>query len=158
SGCAVVGVLMIVVCGGLLYFGYRQVSGEGEVAVEVDRFFDEIAQGRAADYYRQHGSDEFKNVTSEAEFVGMCQSLQERLGGLRSKKLSGFKVRNQNLSTYVDAAYDCQFERGKGAVRTSFKRQKNQWVLLGFNVNSPELLKDLAQETCPHCGQRYQAG
>lgn len=150
--------MLVAACGGLFYFGFRQVTGEGDVAVEVDRFFAEIAQGQAAEYYRNRASSELKNVTSEKDFASICETINERLGKLRSKTVSGFNMRNKNLTGYVDSVYDCQFERGKGVVKTSFKRENGQWLLLGFNVDSPELLKATARLKCPHCSQFYEAG
>ena len=132
---------MIAACGGLMYFGFRQVAGEGEVAVEVDRLFEDIAQGRAAEFYRNRGSAELKRITSEEDFVNLSEKISEQLGKLRSKTVSGFSVRNQNLTNYVDAVYDCQFERGNASVKTRFKRENDQWWLHSFHVESPELLR-----------------
>jgi hypothetical protein len=158
SGCAVVGRILFAACGGLIYFGLRQVTGEGEVAVEVDRLFQDIAEGRAAEFYRDRGSDELKRVTSEQDFVSFADTVNEKLGRLRSKTMSGFSINNRNLTNYVDAVYDCQFERGKASVKTSFKQENGRWLLLGYHVDSPELLKGNVREKCPHCGKPYAAG
>ena len=150
--------LSIVACGGFLYYGFSQVTGEGDVAVEVNRLFEEIAQGRSGEYYRTRGSAELKRATSEKEFVDFADTVRERLGILQSKTATGFNFRSQNLATYVEAAYACQFQRGKAAVRTRFKHENGQWLLLGFNVDSPELLKRTAREKCPSCGGLYDPG
>ncbi len=158
SGCAVVSVIMIAACAGLLYFGFRQVTGEGEIAVEVDRLFDEIAEGRADEFYRNETAPEFKQATSEKDFLDICRTLNERLGKLQSKTASGYSVSNYNLVNYVDAVYDCQFERGEGTVKTKFKQHNGRWQLLNLNVQSPELLTVDEEKTCPHCGESYEAG
>jgi hypothetical protein len=137
-GCAAVVLVLVAACAGLVFFGFRQVTGEGKVAVEVDRLFQEIAQGRAAEFYRIRGSDELKRATSEKDFVVFSQSINEQLGKLQSKTSTGFSVRNLNLATYVDAIYDCQFERGKATVKTRFQHEKGQWLLQAFHVDSPE--------------------
>jgi hypothetical protein len=158
SGCAVVGFVLVAACGGMLYFGFRQVTGEGEVAVEVDRLFEEIAQGRAAEFYRDRGSAELKRATTEQDFVSFCQTVNEQLGKLRSKTMSGFRVHTQNVTSYVDAVYNCEFERGKATVNTRFKHENGQWLLHSFHVESPELLKRAVREKCPNCGQLYEPG
>jgi hypothetical protein len=158
SGCAVVFVMMVAACGGLMYFGFRQVTGEGEVALEFDHLFEEIAEGRAAEFYRDRGSAELKRATSEADFVGFCQNLNERLGKLRSKTMSGFFVQTRNLTTQVDATYNCQFERGQATVRTGFKHDNGRWLLNSFHVESPELPKGTVRENCPHCGEPHEPG
>ena len=158
SGCAVVGFVLIVVCAGLIFFGFRQVTGEGEVAVEVDHLFQEIAQGRAAEFYRKGCSDELKRTTSEKEFVDFSQSINDQLGTLQSKTATGFTVRTVNLTTYVDVAYDCQFQRGKATVRTRFQHENSQWLLQAFHVDSPELVKRNVRKKCPHCGGLYELG
>ena len=149
---------MIAACGGLIYIGFRQVTGEGELAVEVDQLFEEIAQGQAAEFYRNRGSAELKRATSEEDFVNLSQRINDQLGKLQSKTVSGFSVRNQNLTNYVDAVYDCQFERGKASVKTRFKRENDQWFLHSIHVESPELLKGAVREKCPNCGQLYEHG
>ncbi len=141
-----------------MYFGFRQVTGEGEVAVEVDRLFEEISQGRAAEFYRNSSSAELKRATSEQEFVDFSQKINEQLGKLQSKTVSNFSVRNQNLTNYVDAIYDCEFELGKASVKTRFKHENDQWLLHSFFVNSPKLLKGAVREKCPNCGQLYERG
>jgi ribosomal protein S27AE len=158
TGCAVVGVLLIAACAGLIYFGFRQVTGGGEVAVEVDRLFEEIAQGRAADFYRNESTDGLKRATSEVEFVDFAQSINEHLGKLQSKTATGVSVNSQNLATYVEAVYDCQFERGKATVKTRFRHENGKWLLQAFHVESPELLKHIARKKCPNCGGLYEPG
>jgi hypothetical protein len=158
SGCAVAGLATVAACGGLLYFGFRQVTGEGEIAVEVDRLFQEIADERAAEFYRTRGSAELKRATSEKHFIDFSQAINDRLGKLRSKTATGFSVQSQNLATYVDAVYDCQFEHGNASVKTRFKRENGQWMLQAFHVDSPELVKGSVRGKCPNCGELYEVG
>jgi hypothetical protein len=158
SGCAVAGFATVVACGGLLYFGFRQVTGEGEVAVEVDRLFQGIAEGRAAGFYRTRGSAELKHATTEKQFVEFSQMINERLGKLRSKTATGFSVQSKNLATHVDAVYDCQFAHGHASVKTRFKSENGQWMLQTFHVDSPKLVKGPMREKCPSCGQFYEVG
>ncbi len=158
SGCAIAGVLTVAACGGLLYFGYRQVAGSGDVAVEVDRLFEEIGQGRAAEFYRTRTTAEFKRVSSEGEFVTLAESLREQLGTLESKSVSGFHMSTNTDGTYVDATYDCQFQHGKGTLKVYFQRENDQWMLNGFHIDSPQLSKPAATAKCPHCGETYEAG
>ncbi len=158
SGCAVLGLLMLAACGGMLYFGYRQVSGNGEVAAEVDRLFDEIAQGRAAQFYRDWCSPELKRATSQQEFVDFANAINEQLGKLVSKSVTGFSFNRQNLTSNVEASYTCEFERGKATVQTRFVQKDGRWLLQSFQVLSPRLLKPTARRKCPFCGELYEPG
>jgi ribosomal protein S27AE len=137
-----------------MFFGYRQVSGEGEIAVEVDHLFQEIASGRAAEFYRSRGSDELKHATSEKEFVAFSESINEHLGKLQSRTVSGFTFG----TNFVDAAYEGQFERGKATVKTRFVRANGLWLLQAFHVDSPQLAKEALRKKCPHCGGLYDPG
>ena len=158
-GCAVVGLIGVAACAGLAFFGFRLVAGkEGEVAVEVDRLFEEIAQGRATEFYRTQCSAELKHTTSEKDFVSFCENVNDRLGKLESKTAVGVFVNSHNLATLVDANYDCRFQHGKGNVKIRFKRENGPWLLQAFHVESPELMKKTAREKCPNCGELYEPG
>ena len=145
-GCAGTFVVVIAACAGFLYFGYRQVAGGGEVAREVDRFFEDIDAGRAAEFYRSATSAEFKRATSEKQFLEIATATRERLGKLQSKTATGFNVRSQNLTTTVEAAYDCHFERGRASVNVRFQHEGDRWLLQHFRVDSPRLTKAAARE------------
>jgi ribosomal protein S27AE len=153
-GCGGVGFVVVAACAGLIFFGVRQVTGKGEVAVEVDDLFQEIAQGRAAEFYRSRASDELKRATSERDFVALSQSINEHLGKFQSKTVTGFTV----STTYADVIYDCQFDHGKATVKTRFVHENGHWLLQAFHVDSPELVKEAVRKKCPNCGSLYEPG
>jgi hypothetical protein len=149
---------MIAACGGLMYYGYSQVSGGGDIAVEFDQLFEEIAEGRAGHYYSTRTTAAFKRATTKDEFVSLAEAINQKLGKLDSKTVSGFRMYSDASGTSVDAAYDCQFEHGKGSVKTTFKRADSGWHLHGFRVDSPELVRVATRKKCPHCGEPYEVG
>ncbi len=112
-----------------MFFGYRQVSGEGEIAVEVDHLFQEIDSGWIAEFYRSQSADELKRATSEKEFVAFSESINEHLGKLQSQTVSGFTFG----TNHVDAAYEGQFERGKATVKARFVREQGRLPLHPFS-------------------------
>ncbi len=116
------------------------------MAREVDRFFEDIDAGRAAEFYRSATSAEFKRATSEKQFLEIATATRERLGKLQSKTATGFNVRSQNLTTTVEAAYDCHFERGRASVNVRFQHEGDRWLLQHFRVDSPRLTKAAARE------------
>ena len=124
---------------------------KAKIAVEVDHLFQEIASGRAAEFYRSRCSDELKHATSEREFVVLSESINEHLGKLQSRTVSGFTYG----TNFVDAAYEAQFERGKASVRTRFVREHGLLLLQAFRVDSPQLAKDALRKKCPNCGGLY---
>lgn len=160
GGCGLVTVLMLAACGGMLFLGYRQVSQNGDVALEVDRLFEAVAQGQMPEYYQQHCSPEFRQATSEADLVRLAAAIQSQLGPLQSKSVTGFSFKNHNFTNYVDAQYACEFEHGAGTVDTKFKQHGDGWQLVSFRVDSPQLnLNQLPTgHACPHCGQQYPDG
>jgi len=157
GGCAVIAVLLLVACGGFLYLGYRQVSGDGDVSVEVDQLFAEIAQGRSAAYYRNHTSAEMRKAMSEGAFVDLCDMIHDRLGKLQSKTVSSFRMHSENLATIVEAIYAGKFDRGDATIQTRWKQQDGRWLLEGLFIQSP-LFQDGAREICPNCGEPYETG
>ena len=62
-----------------------------------------------------------------------------------------------NANRTADVAYTGTFEKGAGTITVKLKKVGDQWLLLGFNVNSPEFIKGVATSKCPHCGEPHNS-
>jgi hypothetical protein len=153
AACAV---LLIAVVGagvGALLLAYRSL--DATLSPTIDELFAGIDNGSFAETYDTHTTSEFQQVVSREQYESLGQALQARLGGLKSKQLTQFMVRQVNVNRYADVAYQATFERGSGTIRARLKQQGQRWLLVTLHVNSPELLKDLAKAKCPHCGSPH---
>jgi hypothetical protein len=149
-GCGVVGVAMIVACGGLLYLGYK--TANTSVGPEIDRLFAAIDDGTFAETYETATTQEFRAATSKAQYAEIGKAVSTRLGPMKSKSLKSFNMRQYNADSYVDVTYDAQFEKGNGQILAKMKREKGQLKLVNFRVNSPVFQQDIATAKCPKCG------
>jgi hypothetical protein len=151
-----VAVLGVVMCGGLLFIGFR--NADATVSPRVDSMFTAIEAGTFADTYETHLSDELRNATSKDEYVAIGDAIQLRLGELKSKSLQSFKMRQHNATSYIDATYGASFENGSGTIVAQLKKAGDEWRFTTFRVNSPVFEQDIATAECAECGELHRRG
>ncbi|MCA9239589.1 MAG: hypothetical protein KDA37_05295, partial [Planctomycetales bacterium] len=142
GGCLGAAVLMIGSCAGLLYFGYQTASDVA--SPKIDALFTALDQGAFADTYDSMAAQELRDITPKDDYAAMGDYLRERVGGLRSKSLTSFNMRQHNADSLIDVAYDAQFSKGQGTITAQLKRVGGEWRFTRFNVKSP-LLKGEAE-------------
>jgi hypothetical protein len=154
-GCGVVGVAMIATCGGLLYLGYK--TANTSVGPEIDRLLASIEDGTFAETYETATTQEFRSATTRDQYADIGKAVSTRLGRLKNKSLKSFNMRQHNADSYVDVAYDAQFEKGSGQILAKMKRENGLLKLVNFRVNSPVFQQDIATAKCPKCGAPHAA-
>ncbi len=147
--------LLIVICGGLLYSGYR--NADASISPKIDAMFAAIANHQSADSYAGDTTPELKKLVTKEQFVAMNEAINLRLGKLKSKTLRGFKMKQHNADSYMDVTYAAVFEKGQGTVTATLKKNDGDWKFVGFRVNSPVFEQDIASQKCPSCGQPHSA-
>src|SRR4029078_10449385 len=121
AGCGLLGVVMLIACGGLLFMGYR--TAQKSAGPEIDRLFAAIADGTFADTYESATTSEFRRVTTKEQYDDIGKTVSARLGRLKSKSLKSFNMRQHNADTYLDVVYEAQFDNGKGQIASQLKRE-----------------------------------
>src|SRR5262245_36862438 len=124
AACGGLGVLMIALCAGGLYCGYK--TANDSVAPEIDRLFAAVVDGTFADTYQTDTTQEFRSVTSEEQYADIGKAIATRLGRLKSKTLKGFNFRQMNADSLVDVTYNATFEKGSGTIVARMKKQEGQ--------------------------------
>lgn len=152
SGC---GAIMLGLCGGLLYMGFR--NADKTVSPRVDAMFAAIEAGSFADTYETHTTEELRDAASRDEYTALGNAIALRLGELESKSLRGFKMRQFNASSYIDVTYAADFEKGSGTIVAQLKKEGDAWKFVTFRVNSPVFNQDLATVACSVCGEPHSA-
>jgi hypothetical protein len=153
--CGGAGLLLIAICGGLLYSGYRNT--DSSISPKIDAMFAAIANDQFANSYAVDTTPELKKVVTEEQFVALGKAIDLRLGKLASKTLRGFKMKQHNADSYMDVTYAAIFEKGKGTVTATLKKQDGDWKFAGFRVNSPVFEQDITSQKCPSCGQPHSS-
>jgi hypothetical protein len=126
-------------------FGADLESSLAEVSDRVDQLFRSIAAGEAEQIYESMCSTRFREVASLAKFQPVCERIQSRLGGLKSKSSTQFDMPYQAGNPVASGAYQATFEKGSGTILVTFEKIDGEWLLLRLNVNAPELLDDPTQ-------------
>jgi hypothetical protein len=146
-------VAAIASCAGLLFVAFRNV--DAAISPTVDELFAAIANDSFDQTYDTHTTSELQQATTRQRYEELGLSIKTRLGSLKSKSLQQFNVRQVNANRYADVAYNATFENGSGTITARFKKEGDRWLLVNFQVNSPEFQKDLATGKCPHCGEPH---
>lgn len=154
-GVAVLGLMALVSCAGLLFFAFRGL--DSSISPAVDKLFAAIDQDRIDQYYDSNTSSDFQQATTREQLADLAKLIKTRLGPLKSKSMRQFNVRQVNANQFAEINYNATFEHGSGTIAIRMKRDAGDWQLVSFTVNSPEFDKDRASGKCPLCGEPHTA-
>lgn len=156
-GCGAIAALGLVAsCAGVIVMGVRSASAvNGEISLAVDDLLDAAENGSFAETYQSAATPELRQATSAADYAKLGEVIHTQLGALKSKRIATFFVRQLNANSFADVVFDAEFERGKGTIRATLKRSGNRWLFVSFRVDSPAMMQDLPDRTCPKCGGKY---
>ena len=147
--------LLFAACAGVLFWGWRSAStAGGEISMAIDEVLNAAAQGDMVRTYPTATTAEFRQVTSEVQYANLGKMIQAHLGPLQSKNLTTINLRQVNAVTQADVVYQATFARGQATIQASLRRGDGRWLLHTLRVDSPALLKEVADVPCPHCGQK----
>lgn len=115
-------------------------AGQDKAAAEagVERFRQALAAGRYAEIYRTSGPD-FRTGGSEAQAVQFLQTVNERLGPVRSASQSGWHFNYNNGRSTTKLNYNTEFTRGRGTEEFLFEIAQGRAILIGYHIDSNEL-------------------
>lgn len=147
--------LMIALCGGLLYLGFTKA--DDTVSPHVDAMFAAIESDTFADTYETHTAEEYREAASREDHAALGAAIRLRLGKLESKSLRQFNMRQHNAESYIDVTYNATFEEGTGTIEAQLKKEGGEWKFMRLHVNSPVFEQDLATVACSACGEPHPA-
>ncbi len=119
-------------CGGM-FKGKK--AGEQSIA-EFHKLYND---GKLGEIYSTAHSD-FKSSTTEKQFLDLLGAVQRKLGKVTKTANAGFNVRSFNLTTTVVLTQTTTFEQGTGTETFTFLMDADKAVLVGWNINSNELV------------------
>ena len=150
-GCGCLFLVSVVACGGFFIYMYK--NADKEISPKIDSLFAAMDKGTFGDTYGTETTPEMQQVFPKEKYEQLGRTVKNRLGRLQSKFLISWNSQQFNLDTTTNVVYTASFEKGQGTIQAGFKLVNGEWRLLNLRVNSPELLKDMASENCPHCGK-----
>jgi hypothetical protein len=105
----------------------------------VTRFHAMFDAGRLREIYAGSGA-ELKRTASEAEFIRVAGTVRQRLGTVRNTMQQGWNVNFGTGGTVVTVVYDTHFLYGTGIEQFVFRTSGQQAVLIGYHINSRDLI------------------
>lgn len=94
-------------------------------------------------------SEEFRGATSIEQMDGMVAFVTERMGPVVSTEREGFNLNTDNGLTETTITMKTQFEKGEGTETFVFHGSGDDFRLVSWNVNSPNLINEPAAPAEP---------
>jgi hypothetical protein len=114
---------------------------KGKPAAEkaIAQFHESFNQGKLEDIWK--GSDpQFRTAATKQKYDDFMGAVQRKLGKVTSTSNSGWKVQSFNLKTTVLMTQQTVFEHGQGTESFTFALNGTNAVLVGYNVQSMDLI------------------
>ncbi len=110
-----------------------------------------LAKAQTAAFHEQYNNQDFAamidgahpdmlKASSEDELTDLYSMIRKKLGKVLDTKTVSWNVRTFNTTTTVVLIQDTTFEEGKGKETFTFRIQDEKALLLGYNINSNDLI------------------
>jgi hypothetical protein len=131
--------ILLGACAGLALAGCSFGQDKQAAEAAVVQFHQMLDAGRYHDIYNAT-SDDFRRVTSEAEFTRILQTIHERFGAVRQTNEGSWRVNFANGGDMVVLHYATQFASAHGDEEFIYRSSGGAARLAGYHINSPALL------------------
>ena len=96
----------------------------------------QLNDGKCADI-RKTAAPEFRQMSTEATWLSLCNQLDRGLGKVELSKQIGWQDQMVNGDHRISVVYESAFEKGPGREEFLFRIQDGKAILLGYHLNSP---------------------
>lgn len=135
----------VVACNPFAFWG-EAVRQKAAAETETEHFRRELDSTRFAAIY-QEADPEFRKAISEKDADGLWRMVQRRFGQFQGAQLVNWNVSvtTQN-GTVVRLVYRTGYAQDSATETFSWRMRDGQPALLGYNINSPALLRAMVDE------------
>ncbi len=110
-----------------------------------------LAEAQVAIFHEHYNNQEFTDMVDSAhpdmlkassaeDLTDLYTAIRKKMGKTTGTKTVNWNIRTFNAATTVVLVQDTTFEEGKGQETFTFKIQKENAFLLGYNINSRDLI------------------
>jgi hypothetical protein len=133
--------LLALCAAGSLAVGCSMSDDAALAEAEVARFHEAFNSQRFDGLY-ENGAKELKAAAGKEDFVKLLRFVHRKLGTVSASDKLSWHVNYQTGGTFVTLVYDTTFTNGKGREQFVYKVSGDQALLVGFHVNSKELIPE----------------
>jgi hypothetical protein len=105
----------------------------------ISDFHRQFNEQKFGDIYGGSHAD-FKAATTEKQFNDLLSAVHRKLGTVKISNTKTWNVATFNMTTRIMMVQDTDFDQGKGAENFAFRINGDKAVLLGYNINSSDLI------------------
>jgi hypothetical protein len=117
-----------------------------EAEAEIGRFR-KMYEGAEFDRIYASAADELRAASPAPQFTKFLSLIRRRFGNVRVSNQVGWHTNFAPGGTAYVLNYDTQFERGRAAEQFVLKVADGRARLMGYHVNSPELMNELLEQS-----------
>lgn len=143
--------------GTVLLAACNPVAQKEDAREQVDLFHQRFNAGQADAIWTDAG-EELRQMTSREEFSLLLTSVHKSLGDVEETSQNGMRVNTNMQGTLTTLQMDTHFERGRGAEIFMFRGSADSLKLVGYNINSADMMSDLMQTYGESGGDDADAG
>jgi hypothetical protein len=105
----------------------------------VEKFHTQFNAKQFAEIYNESG-DDMKRAASEKDLTDLLDAVYRKLGTVQKSTISNWNVNTGPLSSTVTSVYETEFSDGKGTEQFVFSVKGETVKLLGYHINSADLI------------------
>ncbi len=114
-------------------------QGTGPSLRATEQFHAQLNRGAYDEIYTG-ATEEFRKSGSQQELTTFFEAVHRKLGDFVSSGSPSYFVQATTNGMFVTLTYQSTFQRGKGAERFVWKIEGGQPRLMGYNIDSRELI------------------
>ncbi len=118
------------------------VERAGDARAEVDFFHERLNAGDDDAIWAVTG-EEFRSTTSKEDFARLLGTVRKSLGKVEETSQVGMNMYTNMQGSFTTLRMETHFERGRGAELFMFKSAGDELKLVGYNINSPDMMSDV---------------
>ena len=119
--------------------GCSALAGKTPAESAVTQFHAQLDAGSFDDIYEQTDA-RFKNATTHDQFVAVLRAIHTKLGNVVSAKQTNWFAQDSTGGSMLSLTYETEFASGKGTEKFSYAVAGNAVRLVGYNINSADLI------------------
>lgn len=130
--------LTLTVCTAFVGCG-DMLKGKSLAEPEVAKFHARLNQKKFAEIYTTAHED-FRKAATKEKVVELFSAIDRKLGTAKSWTTKTWNTRTINLTTTAVLVVDTVFEKGAGTETFTFRISDDSATLVGYNINSLDML------------------